>query len=133
MQEAVLVYDTQCPFCDQYCRLLRLRDSVGEIRLVDARQASDIMEEITRAGLDIDQGMVLKLDDRLYYGDDAIHALALMSSRSGMFNRLNYWIFRSPRRARWLYPVLRYCRNRLLRLMGRTKVNNLARPDNTHF
>lgn len=133
MTDAILVYDTQCPFCDHYCRLVRLRDAIGELTLVDARQESEVMEEITQAGLDIDQGMVLKLDGRLYYGDDAIHALALMSSRSGLFNRFNHWIFRSRRRARWLYPWLRRCRNLLLKLLRKTKVNNLSWPNNTHF
>ncbi|MFC3285083.1 DCC1-like thiol-disulfide oxidoreductase family protein [Litchfieldella rifensis] len=132
-QEMLLVYDKQCPFCDHYCRLVRLRDSVGSLTLVDAREDTEIRDEITAAGLDIDQGMVLKIGDRLYYGDDAIHVLALMSSRTDAFNRINYWIFRSSRRARWLYPVLRSCRNFLLKLLGKTKVNNLALKDNERF
>ncbi|EPC04631.1 hypothetical protein L861_04740 [Litchfieldella anticariensis FP35 = DSM 16096] len=132
-KEIVLVYDEQCPFCDHYCRLVRLRESVGSLTLVDARQDTAIMEEITEAGLDIDQGMVLKMDGRLYYGDDAIHMLALLSSRSGIFNRLNYWFFRSAKRARFWYPVLRACRNFLLKLLGKTKVNNLAFQDNERF
>lgn len=132
-QEIMLVYDKQCPFCDHYCRLARLRESVGSLTLVDAREDSAIMDEITEAGLDIDQGMVLKMNGRLYYGDDAIHMLALLSSRSGAFNRINYWLFRSPARARVLYPMLRACRNLLLKLLGKTKVNNLALRDNERF
>lgn len=132
-QEVVLVYDKQCPFCDHYSRLVRLRESVGTLMLLDAREASREMELITAAGLDIDQGMVLKVGDRLYYGDDAIHALALLSSRSGLFNRINHWVFSSHQRARVLYPLLRMCRNLLLHLLGKTKVNNLSRPGNDRF
>ncbi|GGX77226.1 hypothetical protein GCM10007160_00520 [Litchfieldella qijiaojingensis] len=132
-QEIMLIYDKQCPFCDHYCRLVRLRESVGSLILVDAREDTEVMDEITEAGLDIDQGMVLKMDGRLYYGDDAIHVLALLSSRSSVFNRLNFWAFRSAKRARLLYPMLRGCRNFLLKLLGKTKINNLSRPDNTHF
>ena len=90
-----LVYDKQCPLCENYCQLVRIRESVGELVLVDARIDSEIMQQITEAGLDIDQGMVLKMEDNLYYGADAIHAISLISSRSGFFNRLNYWLFRS--------------------------------------
>jgi predicted DCC family thiol-disulfide oxidoreductase YuxK len=86
----ILVYDKQCPLCDNYCKLIRIRESVGELVLIDARTNSNIMEEITQANLDIDQGMVLKFDDNLYYGADAIHVLAMISSPSGIFNRLNY-------------------------------------------
>ncbi|MGH8665763.1 MAG: hypothetical protein ACREUX_15990 [Burkholderiales bacterium] len=37
--------------------------------------ARPLMDEITAAGLDIDQGMVLKLRGQMYYGADAIHVL----------------------------------------------------------
>ena len=70
--------------------------------------------------------MVLKVDDVLYYGPDAIGALSLLSSRSGIFNRVNHWIFRSSARAKLLYPLLRDCRNLALKMLGRTKINNLG-------
>ena len=91
------------------------------------------MSEITALGLDIDQGMVVKMNDQIYYGADAIHALALISSRSGLFNRLNYWAFRSKTVSRFLYPLLRSCRNLLLKILRRTKINNLGLVDNERF
>jgi predicted DCC family thiol-disulfide oxidoreductase YuxK len=128
-----LVYDKECPVCDDYCRRVRINESIGELRLIDAREASEIMDEITAAGMDIDQGMVLKVNDVLYYGDDAMHALALMSSRSGFFNRLNYHMFRSKRLAKIFYPVLRTLRNLLLKLLRKTRINNLNIPGNDRF
>jgi hypothetical protein len=44
-----------------YCNLARIRADVGDLKLVDARDGGPVMEEITRAGLDIDQGMVVKV------------------------------------------------------------------------
>lgn len=131
--EILLVYDKECPVCDAYCQIVRIRKSVGELKLIDARSKNDIMDEITAKGLDIDQGMVLKMDDQLYYGSDAIHALALISSRSGIFNRINYWIFRSRILSAWFYPILRFFRNLLLKLLGKTKINNLELPNNEKF
>lgn len=131
--EILLVYDKECPVCDAYCQIVRIRESVGELKLIDARSKSDIKDEITAKGLDIDQGMVLKMDDRLYYGSDAIHALALISSRSGIFNRFNYWVFRSRIISAWFYPILRYFRNLLLKLLDKTKINNLELPNNEKF
>jgi predicted DCC family thiol-disulfide oxidoreductase YuxK len=124
-REILLVYDEECPLCDAYCRVVRLRESVGELRLVNAREDSAVMQEITRRGLDIDQGMVLKVDGVLYYGADAIHALPLMSSASGVANRINHWIFRSRSRSRFLYPVLRAGRNLFLKALRKTTINNL--------
>ena len=128
-----LVYDKECPACDFYCNLARIRESVGELVLVDAREGGAIMDEITAAGLDIDQGMVLKVGDKLYYGSDAIHTLALMGTRSGFFNRMSYWMFRSKRVSAVLYPLLRACRNLLLKILGRSKINNLEVAGNDRF
>lgn len=132
-REILLVYDEDCPLCNAYCRLVRIRATVGELRLVNARDGSDVMRQITREGLDIDQGMVLKVDDVLYYGADAICALSLLSSGSGVFNRLNHWIFRSSARSALLYPVLRSGRNLLLKVLGRTKINNLGLQGDQRF
>ena len=124
--EILIVYDKQCPACDLYCNLLRIRESVGALILVDARDGGPIMDEITTAGLDIDQGMVVKVGEKLYYGPDAIHVLALMGTNKGFFNRLAYLCFRSKRASQVLYPVLKACRNLLLKSLGRTKINNLG-------
>ncbi|MFQ5983732.1 MAG: DCC1-like thiol-disulfide oxidoreductase family protein [Woeseiaceae bacterium] len=128
-----LVYDKECPACDAYCNLVRIRESVGNLVLVDARDPGPLMDEITAAGLDIDQGMVLKVGDRRYYGADAIHALAIMGTRSGFFNRLSYWCFRSRSVSRIIYPILRACRNLLLKILRKTKINNLALENNDRF
>jgi hypothetical protein len=91
------------------------------------------MQDITARGLDIDQGMVLRTEGALYYGSDAIHALALMSSRSGVFNRLTYRVFGSKPVSRIVYPVLRLLRNLLLKLLGKTRINNLGVPGHDRF
>ena len=131
--DVLLVYDRQCPLCDHYCQLVRIRESAGKLVLVDARENSAVLQEITAAGLDIDQGMVLKMREQIYYGADAMHALSLLSTRSGIFNRLNFWIFRSQRLARVLYPVFRSFRNLFLKVRGVTKINNLDLPGNDRF
>ena len=133
MQTIYLVYDTECPACDQYCRLVRIRESAGELVLVDARAPGPLMDEITAAGLDIDQGMVLKLDHQLYYGADAIHMLALLGSPSGLFNRFNRRLFGSRHLSRVLYPLLRACRNLLLKILRKTRINNLGLKDRERF
>ncbi len=131
--EIVLVYDHQCPVCDAYCHRVHVRSSAGSLRVMDARQPSDIREEITRRGLDIDQGMVLRVDDHLYYGAEAIHELSLLGDRSRVFDRLNFLAFRSRRASELIYPILRFFRNLLLKMLGKTKINNLSLPHNDRF
>jgi len=131
--DVTLVYDKECPACDNYVSVMRVRRDIGSFRIVDAREDTEIMRRITAAGLDVDEGMVLEMGDRLYYGADAIHALALISSRSGMLNRLNYWLFRSERVSAVLYPILKAGRGVLLKLLGRTRINNLKVPGRDRF
>jgi len=126
-REAWVIYDGDCPFCSAYVRLLRLREAAGTVHLVDARDGGPMVAGLLAQGLDLDEGMVLKIGDRLYHGDDCIHALALMTSPVGVFNRLTAAVFKSPGRARLLYPALRACRNLTLRLLRRRKLKE-ARP-----
>ena len=132
-EEILLVYDKECPACNAYCQVVRISESVGELRIVDARENSEVMKEISSQGLDIDQGMVLKMGNQLYYGSDAVHTLALIGSRSGIFNRINYWIFKSQIISSILYPILRFFRNLLLKILGKTKINNLEISNNDKF
>tara|TARA_R110002126_G_scaffold3263_1_gene18328 strand:+ start:19708 stop:20115 length:408 start_codon:yes stop_codon:yes gene_type:complete len=122
-----VVYDDQCPFCRNYCQLVRIREAAGNIVLIDARKPSTLMDEINALGLDIDQGMVVKIGDHIHYGADAIHILALLSAKSDLFNRLSYWLFKSDKVAAFIYPVLRSCRNLALKLMGIPFVNNVQK------
>jgi predicted DCC family thiol-disulfide oxidoreductase YuxK len=131
--DILLVYDQQCPLCDFYSRIVRVQESVGRLVLVDAREDSAVMQEITAAGLDIDQGMVLKMGGRIYYGADAIHALSLISTGSDIFNRINFLVFRKQRLARVLYPVCRFFRNMLLKVKKIKKINNLNLSNNDVF
>jgi hypothetical protein len=113
--------------------MVKVRESVGDLRIVNARENSDVMNEITSRGLDIDRGMILIMGGQFYCGADAVHALALMGSRSGVFNRLNYWMFRSKTASALIYPVLRWGRNMLLKILGKTKINNLNAQGNDKF
>lgn len=131
--EILLVYDKECPACDAYCQLIEIKKAVGKLKIIDARKNSNIMEEITESGLDIDQGMVLKKEEQLYYGADAIHALALISRKKGCFSHINYWVFKSRVVSLWLYPIFRLFRNLLLKILGKTKINNLNKTNNEKF
>ena len=122
--EAWLVYDGQCPACCNYVRHVRLRKSVGEVHLIDAREGGPVVEQVQAAGLDLDKGMAFKIGERIYHGADCLHVLALLSSESGWFNRLNAALFRSPAVSRIAYPALKTGRNLLLFVRGKRAIND---------
>jgi predicted DCC family thiol-disulfide oxidoreductase YuxK len=123
--ELVIIYDGDCPFCSRYVDLLRLRDTVGPVRLVDARSGATDTIELQRAGCDLNVGMVAKYENRIYHGADCVNFLALLSSESGTFNKINRVIFGSPLLAHTLYPILRLGRVLTLRLLGRTQIEQI--------
>ena len=122
MASAVLIYDGNCPFCSRYTRYLRLKQTVGGIQLIDARGGGPEVAQAIAKGFDLDEGMVLVMDGAYYHGDACLNRLALMSSRSDLFNRVNFALFRSPFVSRVSYPVLRFGRNLVLKLLGRPKL-----------
>lgn len=123
--DAWLVYDGLCPMCSAYSRFIRLRETVGTLHLVDARYPSALLDEITAAGLDIDQGMVLKFNGVIYYGSDASRMLTLLSSPLGPLNRLNYLFFGSRAGAHVFYPMAKAVRNVTLKLLRIPYIENL--------
>jgi predicted DCC family thiol-disulfide oxidoreductase YuxK len=118
--EVVVIYDGHCPFCANYVRLYRLRKLVGKVTLVDARSGSHpALDEVRRRGLDLDEGMAVRWQDRLYYGSEALHVLALLGSEDGVFNKVNRWLFSRPQLGRQIYPWMVAGRKLTLRLLGR--------------
>jgi predicted DCC family thiol-disulfide oxidoreductase YuxK len=118
----VVVYDGECPFCTAYVRLLRLKESVGPVTLVDARQRPDVTADMTARGLDINQGMLAIYGSQIHAGDAAMTLLSLLSTRSGTMNRAMARLFANPGRSRLLYPALRTGRGLALRLLGRKPI-----------
>ena len=116
-----IVYDGECPFCSAYVRMFRLRE-LAEVELINAREDNPLVDEIMNRGLDLDEGMVMKLGDEYYFGNDVVHRLALMSGSSGVLRRFNYWVFSDEKRSRLIYPWLRAGRNLTLKLLGRKKI-----------
>lgn len=121
--QAVLVYDGECPVCSSYVRYVRIRKSAGSLLLVNARDGGPWVDRVLQAGLNLDEGMVLLYGGRSYHAVDCVHMLALLSTGSGMFNRINALIFRRPGVARIAYPILRAGRNLLLRILNRPKLH----------
>jgi predicted DCC family thiol-disulfide oxidoreductase YuxK len=121
--QAVLVYDGGCPVCSSYVRYVRIKKSAGQLTLVNAREGGPWVDRVKRAGLNLDEGMVLFYGGRAYHGADCIHMLALLSSEFGPFNRINAIAFSSPTVSKILYPLLRAGRNLLLRILQRSKLS----------
>lgn len=115
---AWLVYDGECPLCRNYTQYLRVKETVGELTLIDARKGGPLVDEVRDLPHDLNDGMVLKMHGRYYIGHEALNVLALISERRGGFSRVNRLVFSSPLAARLGYPLLKAGRWLLLRVKG---------------
>ena len=113
-----IIYDGDCPFCSSYVGLLRLRETFGEVELINARESQELVEELARHNMDLDEGMILVLNGEYFHGTECIHRLALLATASNTFNRINKLIFERKRLAAVLYPILRAGRNLSLKILG---------------
>lgn len=117
-----IVYDGECPFCSQYVQLVRLRESIGKVKLQNAREDHPVVRFVRAKGIDLNQEMAMVKGEDVLAGPDVIHRLALLSTGSGFFNGLMSKMFASKGLTRFMYPIMRTGRNTTLFLMGRKKI-----------
>ena len=118
----IIIYDGDCPFCRSYIGLTRLRELADTI-LLDAREEPGLCRELLDKGVSLDEGMVVKINNDVYHGGDAINRITLLTSKNTLFNKLAYLVFSKPLISKIAYPVLRGIRNITLRLLGKKPVH----------
>ncbi len=120
----ILLYDGDCPLCRNFSAMLRIRKSVGELRLINAREPNAYLDNAISRGMDVNEGIVLIIGQEFYFAADALNMLALISGRVSIFNKMNYWVFKSKLLSNLLYPILRTGRNMLLKIRGKSKMKH---------
>lgn len=120
-----LIYDGECPICGYAAKVTKLRESVGKLEIINARESHLLVTEAKKQGYDLDKGIVVKYQDKSYYGKDAMHLLAMLGSPVGWFNRMNVFLFKSKILSAIFYPIFKFIRRCLLLVLGVQKI----RPD----
>lgn len=119
-----IYYDGGCPFCARYVRYLNLQKSLGAPELINVRENRAAYDYLRGLGYDINQGMVARMDDDYFSGARAMTVLALMSTKSGIFNRLMRSLFSIKWLTALLYPVLAAGRRMTLFALRVPKINH---------
>lgn len=117
-----IVYDGDCPFCSKYVRLIQLRKTVGHVELMNARGNTEIQQKLKELSIDVNQGMVLIDGEDIYFAEDCVHRLALLSTSSTLFNRINKLVFRYKVLSKILYPIMKTGRNFVLFILRRKQI-----------
>jgi predicted DCC family thiol-disulfide oxidoreductase YuxK len=126
VDKTLVIYDGECVFCSNYVKLLKLRETVGKVELINARSDDPRIKPYWDAGYDLNEGMIFAYQGRTYFGDEAVNMMALLSSDSSLFNRLNRLMLSNRQVAAFAYPILRFGRNMTLKVRGQKKLESQA-------
>lgn len=121
------VYDGDCPICTNAAQALQMKKSYGAMVLINAREALShpIVQDISRRGFDLDEGMVIYADNQFFYGRDALNFMARHGTASNPFMVFCKSLFWSRALASLIYPWMRGTRNWLLRRKNIGRIDNL--------
>ena len=113
------MYDGECPFCQNFVSMYRIREMAGEVDLINIRTRPDLIEDVRRRGYEINDGMIAVWNGKYYYGSDSVALMSMLSSEKGAFAWMNRQLFGNPKTAARVYPWLVKGRKVALKLMGR--------------
>ena len=114
-----IIYDKECPFCSSYMRWTKLQQRVQQIELINARDDHPLVQQAIEQGFNLDDGMVVKLANHYYYGEEALHLLATLTNTSAsLLNFLFGHSFANKTMSRLCYPLFRATRNVALKVKG---------------
>lgn len=127
-EELALIYDGECPVCTAYsCSVDVDEVKASGIRRINARSDDALVKQAKDAGIDLDEGMIVLHDGKMYHGADALNIMARLAPNRGFGNWLNKLLFSNATVSRLSYPVLRAGRNTLLKMLGRKKIRDIDR------
>ena len=117
-----IIYDGECPFCSKYVRLIQLKKTIGYVELINARVDTTIKEKLKELSIDINKGMVLIDGKDIYFAEDCVHRLALLSTSSNLFNRINKLVFKYKTLSKIIYPIMKTGRNFILFILRKKQI-----------
>ena len=119
MREDYLLYDGECPACSSYVAFSRLRRLHPSLKVLDARGEPALVEELRGRGYEINEGMVMQLDGKIFFGAEATRQIARHAREGGVLRRALLDAIGDAPWSRALYPLLNRCRRLLLAVLGR--------------
>jgi predicted DCC family thiol-disulfide oxidoreductase YuxK len=117
--EISIVYDDGCPVCSFYISISHIKKKFGKINFIKARDNQKILDYVNSINIDINEGMIVIFDDKLYYGSDAINILSILGKKTSFINFIIINIFRFRLVSKLLYPLLKIGRRVLLFILGK--------------
>lgn len=119
---AYLLYDGECPVCQNFIAITRLRAARPDIQIRDARNEPELVALVRSRGVEINNAMYLKLGDTAVHGAAAMALISRLAAPSNWLTGRLLAIFARDQITTPLYPLLVVGRKALLFLLRRQRI-----------
>ena len=101
------IYDGDCPFCNHFAELLEIKSRIRNIKILDGRKNSTLINSLLKKGYDLDKGAILLRDKDIFHGAEAINTICKnIDNPSSSLLLLLSRVFKSQKRTKFLFPLL---------------------------
>ena len=107
MSKFFIYYDGDCPFCNRYAEILKLKKCL-DLSICDARV--DLKWKDYKKDLVLDDGVILIVENECYQGTVAIEMLLSICKFEGAFFSLQKFIFSNKILANIVYTCFKFFR-----------------------
>ena len=113
------IYDGECPFCNHFAELLEIKSKINKLKIIDGRKNLTLINSLLEKGYDLDKGAILKKDEEIFHGADAINIICNQINKpsSSLLSLLSK-VFKSNKRTKLLFPLLVRARRFILIAKG---------------
>jgi len=114
--EIKIFYDGSCFFCKNYIHFVKLKEDFN-VSLYNLREHLDIADNFFKRGIDVDDGMIIEIKDKIYFGVQAMIFLSKYDENKNIYNFLINKIFKLNFFQNFFYSVFKLIRIFVLKLM----------------
>jgi predicted DCC family thiol-disulfide oxidoreductase YuxK len=101
------IYDGECPFCNHFAELIEIQSKITNLRILDGRKNSTLINSLLDKGYDLDKGAILLKDEDIFHGAEAINTICKqIKNPSSSLLLLLSSLFKSNKRTKLLFPLL---------------------------
>jgi predicted DCC family thiol-disulfide oxidoreductase YuxK len=118
LKQINLYYDNECPFCKEYSKYIELRKKY-DVHIINARVSIERIKFFKEKGFDINDGMIVETNDKIYHGADAAEFLDKCIHKSTFIDYLIGFFIKIPGFKGILYPFVKIIRLLLLKIYGK--------------
>ena len=101
------IYDGECPFCNHFAELLEIKSKITNIKIIDGRKNTTLINSLLNKGYDLDKGAILLKDEEIFHGADAINTICKqINNPSSSLLLILSRVFKSTKRTNLIFPLL---------------------------